>query len=136
MSTRTKLVGPLVAWTLFVWVSRLRNIWTNDDLSSGGQVLRTCFAVVFVAFGVGLTRLLWVRRGSDLTSNDQKVLVAFVVWTIGFWLVRGIGIIVDDHNASFTIVHTILMVVSIGVALLATRVLQRPSISSSRVAAQ
>jgi len=138
VSTLTKSLGPLVVWTLFVWVSRLRNIWGNDDLTTNGQLLRTLFAGIFVLFGVAAARVLWVRgrRGSDLTSSDQRMLWVFVVWTIGFWLVRGIGIIVDDHTASFTAVHTVLMVVSIAIALLATRVLARPSISSSRLAAR
>ncbi len=136
MSTLTKFLGPLVVWTLFVWVSRLRNIWGNDDLTANGQLLRTLFAGIFVLFGVAAARILWARRSSGLTANDQKLLWVFVAWTVGFWLVRGIGIIVDDHTASFTAVHTALMVVSIGIALLATRVLQRPSISSSPLAAQ
>lgn len=125
-----------MAWTLFVWVSRLRNIWSNEDLSTNGQLLRTLFAGIFVAFGVAIARLLWVRRESGLTGADQKLLWLFVTWTIGFWLVRGTGIIVADHTASFKVVHTALMVVSISIALLATKVLQRPSISSSRLAAQ
>lgn len=133
INTRMKLVGPLVAWTLFVWLSRIRNVWTNDDLSQGAQVLRTVVAVVFVALGVAMAQRLWARMESELTTNDRRFLTVFVVWTIGFWLVRGVGIIVDDHTASFTAVHTVLMAISIGFALLAARVLPRAVISSSRL---
>ena len=40
-----------------------------------------------------------------------------VVWTVGFWLVRGGGILLDDHDAAFTVIHTALMVVSIVLAM-------------------
>ena len=144
MSRRVKLVGPLVLWTLFVWSSRIRNIWGDDDLSTGGQVLRTGFAVVFLAFAVVMAQRLWVRRGQPLRSSDRAVLAAFVSWSVGFWLVRGIGIIIDDHTTEFTLIHTALMIVSIGIALVAASALTEskrqddvePSISSSPVDAQ
>ena len=25
---------PLLAWTLFVWSSRIRNVWTDEDLTT------------------------------------------------------------------------------------------------------
>ena len=125
-----------MAWTLFVWASRLRNIWIDEDLSAGGQLLRTLFAVVFLSFAVVMAHRLYVHRGIELTPSDKRVLVLFVSWTVGFWLVRGVGIIVDDYTTAFTIVHAILMLISIGIALLASRALSMRSISSSPVAAQ
>ena len=136
VSRTAKLVGPLVLWTLFVWASRIRNIWIDDELSTGGQVLRTGFAIVFLTFAIAMAYRLYVGRGSELTPGDTRILAPFVAWTIGFWLVRGIGIIVDDHTTAFTIVHTALMLVSIGIALVASKALSMRSISSSPVAAQ
>ena len=136
MSRTAKLIGPLVLWTLFVWASRIRNIWSDDDLSTGGQVLRTFFAIVFLTFAIVLARRLYVSRGGELSAGDRRVLALFIAWTVGFWLVRGIGIIVDDHAATFTIVHTTLMVISIGIALVASKMLSPRSISSSPVVAQ
>ena len=126
---------PLLIWTLFVWSSRIRNVWTDEDLSTGGQVLRTGYAVVFLAFGMSLVVMLWRRRPEPLDAFGQRVLVVFLAWTVGFWLIRGIGIIIDDHTASFTVIHTILMIISIGLAGWAATVVERRSISSSPAAA-
>lgn len=126
---------PILVWTLFVWSSRIRNVWTDDDLSTGGQVLRTGYAVVFLAFGITLTVLLWRRRPEPLDALGQRILVFFLAWTVAFWLIRGIGIIVDDHTASFTVIHTVLMIISIALAGWAATVVERRSISSSPAAA-
>ena len=122
---------PLLIWTLFVWSSRIRNVWTDEDLSTGGQLLRTGYAIVFLAFGIALTAMLWRRRPEPLDPLGQRVLVAFLAWTVAFWLIRGIGIIVDDHTTSFTVIHTILMIISIGLAAWAATTVERHSISSS-----
>lgn len=126
---------PILVWTLFVWSSRIRNVWTDEDLSTGGQWLRTGYAVVFLAFGVALTTMLWRRRPEPLDATGQRVLAVFLAWTVAFWLIRGIGIIVDDHTTSFTVIHTILMIISIGLAGWAATVVERRSISSSPAAA-
>lgn len=138
MPSRTKLGAPLVVWTLVVWTSRLRNIWTDDDLAVGGQVLRTVFAITFLGLAVSTAVRLWRRRGHTLVPGDRALVGAFVGWTVGFWLVRGVGIIVDDHDTAFTAVHTGLMVVSIGLALNAARLLTAGSgsISSPAVPAR
>ncbi len=127
---------PLLIWTLFVWSSRIRNVWTDEDLTTGGQVLRTGYAVVFLAFGIAMVALVWRGRPDPLSPVAQRVLAVFLAWTVVFWLIRGIGIIVDDHTASFTVIHTVLMVISIGLAAWAATAIERGSISSSPAAAR
>jgi len=109
-------VLTLVGWTLFVWATRVRNIIGDDELVGGARAWRLSVAVLFVVFAVALlaVRRLWPVR-------SIVVLGPFVVFTIGYWLVRGTGIILEDHDLGFTIVHTILMVVSIGLAMWAWR---------------
>jgi len=92
-------------------------------------------AGIFVAFAVATAIEVWRHRGRPLGDRGQVILSAFVIWSIGFWLVRGIGIIVDDHTASFTAIHTVLMVVSIAIALYGAQDRKQRSISSSAVAA-
>ena len=105
----------LVGWTLFLWVSRLRLVLDNDDLDTWDTTWRVGVVVIFSVLGVvGGYGLL--RR----TTWTRAVMVVLVWWTIGFWLVRGTGIIIDDHDLGFTLIHTILMVVSIGTALWAS----------------
>lgn len=93
----------LIGWTFFVWVSRLRNVFGNDELSGWGTSWRIGVVVVFVAL-------------ASLAVNGLLVGL-FVGWTIAYWIVRGGGILVEDHSAGFKAIHTVLMVVSIGLAM-------------------
>ena len=102
----------LVGWTLFLWVSRLRNVFADDELSAAGVAWRVVVVVVFVAFaGVVIASL---RTGRPPL---RAAVQALALWTILFWLVRGTAILLDDHEASFKAIHSALMVVSIGAAV-------------------
>lgn len=103
----------LIAWTILLWLSRLRNVLANDELTSGGRAIRIGVVVLFVVLAGGAVH--GYRR-------SRPVLIrVLVVWTIGYWLVRGIGILIDDYSIGFKAVHTALMVVSLTLAGLAVR---------------
>lgn len=113
----------LVGWTILLWVSRLRNVLRDDDLSGAGVAWRVAVVVVFV--GLAGAVIVAMRTGRPPLRETVSALVG---WTVAFWLVRGTGILLDDHDTSFKVVHTVLMVVSIGVAAWAARaVLGTPS---------
>ena len=98
----------LIGWTLFLWASRTRNVVSNDALSAWGTGWRLGVVVVFIAMAV-----VALRR-----SARNRVLPVLVWWTIGYWLVRGGGIVFDaNYDGSFKVVHSALMVVSIGAAM-------------------
>ena len=98
----------LIGWTLFLWASRTRNVVSNDALSVWGTAWRLGVVVVFVALAVGALR----------RSARNRVLPVLIWWTIGYWLIRGGGIVLDaNHDASFKVVHSVLMVISIGAAM-------------------
>ena len=112
MRTRLPVLGFLV-WTLFVWVGRIRDIVSDDDLSGGAMAWRLGAAVLFIVLAVAV---LVARRLRAAPAT--AILGALVVWTVGWWSVRGIGILVDgNHAAGFKVVHTVLMIVSIGLAM-------------------
>ncbi|MDG2028047.1 MAG: hypothetical protein P8J50_13145 [Acidimicrobiales bacterium] len=111
MFRRVALIS-LLTWTLLVWTSRIRNVVADDDLTTGGRTWRIAAAVVFIVLALAVIAV-WRRAPGRLTP----VLGVLVAWTCAWWLIRGVGIIVDDHTLGFTIVHTILMVVSIGLAM-------------------
>ncbi len=112
MRSRLPVLGFL-AWTVLVWVGRIRNIIDDDDLSGGGLAWRLGAAVVFVVLAVAV----FVARRSD-SRSATAVLGGLVVWTIGWWSIRGIGILLDgNHDTGFKVVHTVLMIVSIGLAM-------------------
>jgi hypothetical protein len=106
----------LVGWTLFVWVTRIRNIVGDDELTGSARAWRLGAAVAFVGFAVAL---LAVRRFSP--ARSRVVLAPFMVLSVGYWLVRGTGILVADHDVGFKVVHTVLMVISIVLAMWAWR---------------
>lgn len=125
----------LSAWTLLVWTTRIRNIWTDDSLSTAGQLWRTGLALGFTAFAV-VTVGAWVkaRRSAGAAGPFVAVWVrAFALWTVGVWAVRAVQIGGADHEVGFKVVHTVLAVVSVGLALWADREAHRAPRSSVTV---
>lgn len=112
-SIRPALV--LAAWTFLVWTTRIRNIWTDDSLTTGGQVWRTALAGMFTVFAVGVI-VLWRRR-----SDAANWVRAFSIWTVAVWVIRAVQIGLADHGVAFKIVHSVLAIVSVGLALWADR---------------
>ena len=97
-------LAVMVGWTVFLWLSRVRNVVSNDDLNSFGVAWRLGVVVVFLALA-GL-------------AIKGRLIAAFVVWTIGYWFLRGGGILISaEYDAAFKAIHTVLMVVSIGAAM-------------------
>lgn len=143
-------VWALVAWSVFVWVSRVRNVLTNDDLTTGGTAWRLIIAALFVVGGLAVAWLAYTETGDGIgativgttgpvvaTPWTRRLVIGvtlLAVWTIGLWLVRGIGILLDsNHDAGFKTVHTVLMLVSIALAAGAWRVVRREPRSTSSV---
>ena len=113
----------LSTWTVLVWTTRIRNIWTDEDLSTGGQVWRTALALVFTAFAAA-TFAVWLRArrdGGRMSPRAPALVRAFAVWTVGVWVVRAAQIALADHSTAFIAVHTALALVSIALAVWADR---------------
>ncbi len=95
-----------------MWSSRIRNVLADDGLTNLGTAWRVGAAIAFIVGGIAvavgmLTRSTWLR----------PVTLALVVWTVGWWLIRGIGILLDsNHDAGFKAIHTVLMVTSLAIA--------------------
>ena len=114
---RISWVWVLIGWTFFLWVSRLRNVLNNDELSSGGRAIRVAVVVIFVALAT--MAAVAVRR------KQPKLIVLFLGWTVGYWLIRGVGILIDgDYSVGFKAVHTVLMTISLTLSALTARQLR------------
>lgn len=112
----------VAAWTLLVWVGRIRNIWADEDLSSAEQRWRTALAVVMGVGAVGI--LAAVRKGGSTTIAAVR---GFAVLTTLVWGVRGTQILLGDWEAGFKVVHSVLAVGSIALVWWADRTAQKTS---------
>lgn len=109
-------VHIVIAWTLFMWATRTRLIFTERDLSAGDIVLR--IAPVFLFVALALVLLYSVRTGRPALA---PTVTAIAAWTTLYWLVRVTLISFHDHSIGFKIVHVVLAVISIGTAAWAWR---------------
>lgn len=114
----------------------------DDELVGWGRSWRFGVAVGFLAAGiVGLALIvsaLIVRARSGQTAPGRRAMwnKPFFAGLAGvgivWWLVRGIGTLIADFDASFKIVHTVLALVTIGLGLWVIRGL-RPDWSGRAV---
>jgi hypothetical protein len=104
-------------WTLFVWATRLRNVWDSSE-STGARVWSTFLAFTFVALAVVTLVACWRRWDR---AQLHRLLTVFLGWTVVAWAVRVVAIAGDHHGAAFTIVHTALAVISVTLGVVAVR---------------
>ena len=112
----------LSAVTLLIWTTRIRNIWTDDELGTSDQVSRTALALVFTALALATLALWWRgRRTGAVPGSARRLVRTFAAWTVVVWAVRGVQIALADHAVGFVVVHTALALGSIALALWADR---------------
>jgi hypothetical protein len=104
------------AWTLFVWLTRVRNAVGDDDLSTAGKAgtLLLCASFAVLACLV----LEAVVRSPD---RRQPLVALLALWTTVVWVVRSVQIAADGRSAGFVAVHLALGVVSIVLGGIAVR---------------
>lgn len=92
-------------WTYAVWVSRSRTVLLNDELSASDVAWRLVVAGVFLILAsLALHELV---RG----VAKRRFLQALAVWSVGFWIIRGGGILIDPQwSLGFKAVHSVLMI--------------------------
>jgi hypothetical protein len=120
-------VVAFAAWTLFVWVGRIRNVWADASLDTTEKVGSSALATTFVVFA-SLT-LVWAirQRRAGLPPSTIYLVGTFAAWTTGVWVVRSIGIWLHEHPVGFKLVHTVLAAISITLAVAAVRRLRSAS---------
>jgi cobalamin synthase len=128
MSTRRRPATiALLVWSLFVWTTRIGNIWGDDALTNGEKWGRTGLALSFTALAAIVAVALY-RRVAWL----ELAVKALAGWTIGVWVTRSFGIATGDHSAAFVTVHLVLAVISIALSLLAVREDARDQVPARR----
>ena len=111
----------LAGWTLFVWPTRIANIWRDEALTGGEKAGGIALALAFTLLSLAVLTTLW--RGAGHVS--RLAVGALAGLSVVVWLVRGTGIVFADHDLAFTVVHVVLGAVSIALAGLAVREARR-----------
>jgi hypothetical protein len=117
----------LAGWTLFVWPTRIANIWRDEALTGGEKVGGVALALAFTLLAAAVLVTLW--RGP--TQASRVAVGALATVSVVVWLVRGAGIVLADHDLAFTIVHVVLGAVSIALAAFAVRELRRTAAANA-----
>ncbi|PDH68951.1 MAG: hypothetical protein CNE88_04440 [Acidimicrobiales bacterium MED-G01] len=76
----------------------------NDQLNAVGVAWRLLAAAIFLTLASVV--LFHMMRG----GSSRTWLQLLVIWSIGFWIIRGGGILIDSQRTlGFKTVHTVLM---------------------------
>jgi hypothetical protein len=104
------------AWTLFVWLTRVRNTVGDDDLSSAGKAATLVLCASFVVLACLVLESIFRR-----TDRRQPLVALLTLWTTVVWVVRSVQIATGGHSAGFVAVHITLGVISIVLGAVAVR---------------
>jgi hypothetical protein len=126
-ATRRTLLA-LVVWTAYVWSTRIRNVWTDEDASRFEQLGSTALSLAMLGLAAGLAVALVQARSAQgaLPAWAPRLVRATAVATVVVWLVRGAMIATAGHDAGFVVVHLTLAAISIALAVAAHRRVQAP----------
>ncbi len=122
-----RLAWPLafVAWTLFVWGGRLRNLVQEPGPLADANRWSLVASIAFVSLALGLAAVaVTAGRLDRATTLLVPTVAALGALTVAVWVPRAVDIAIGDHDLGFIVVHVVLAVVSIvlaAVALVATR---------------
>jgi hypothetical protein len=111
----------LAGWTLFVWTTRIGNIWRDDAATTSSKVGSTALALSFTVLALVVLFTAWRRAWAAL----RLAVVGLGVWTTAVWIVRSLTILAGDRATGFKIVHGALAVVSVALAAWAVRTVRR-----------
>ncbi len=109
---RPAVVSAFAAWTLFSWVGRFRNVWTDASLGAGEKVTNSIPVLLFTVAGVAVAVVVLRTPRADLGRTGRRVVQVAAAWTIGYWVVRLPLILVHDHDLGFKAVHTVLALIA------------------------
>ena len=106
--------------TLLVWIIRVYNLFEDNEISNGERVWSLLVSTVFLLAAIAVIKIL-VGSWRDRNIKKSRLITAFCIWTVTFWIVRSVGILIAAHGAGFKIVHACLAIDFILLALIVNR---------------
>lgn len=119
---RWALLAVFVAWTSYVWVSRIVNAWGSSTESTGDKVVSTVLSGLLLALAIGGVVVLVRTWKAPLAVGAARFLEVFCGVTVVVWVVRAGQIALSDREIGFKVVHVVLGLVSIALAVAVWRV--------------
>ena len=110
----------LAVSTLFVWITRIYNLLNDNEISSGERIWSVLVACIFLLAAAAVVKVL-MGSWRDRNILNSRLIPAFCIWTVTFWIVRSVGILIAEHDAGFKIVHACIAIVFILLALTVNR---------------
>ena len=113
-----------MAWTFFVWTTRIANIWRDEALATGERSAARPWPLSFTLLAIAVAGgpVAAVRTGDGDGRRGARG------WSVAVWVVRDARILLADHDVAFIVVHVVLGVVSVVLAALAWREVRRHSV--------
>ena len=93
--------------TLLAWTTRIYNLFEDNEVSNGERIWSSLVAAIFLLAAMAVIKIL-VGSWRDRNIKNSRLIPAFCIWTVTFWIVRSVGILIADHEAGFKIVHVLL----------------------------
>ncbi|NNC75076.1 MAG: hypothetical protein HKN93_06140 [Acidimicrobiia bacterium] len=100
-------------WTLLIWGSRVR-LLTGDEAAKTDVWIRIITSLVL---GAAVLAMALLARADGPARWGVGVVWAFAGWMALVWVSSAFNVFVNEHSSAFRIVHTVLAVVSIGLAV-------------------
>jgi len=116
MNRLVSFLWVLVGLTLLVWITRIYNLLNDNEISNGEKIWRFLVAAVFLLASMAVIKVL-VGSWRDRNIKNSLLVPAFCIWTVTFWIVRSVGILIADHGAGFKLIHVCMAAVFILLAL-------------------
>ncbi len=112
----TKLLWAFVVWTLFVWFTRLNNVFGDSSMTSSETARAAGIAGAFLVVAASIPM---VAIGANRFLGNYVSIIAVV--TILWWSVRLVTNLLADESLGFKVVHTVLSFVAVGLSLAVLR---------------
>ena len=107
--SRFHLAGlALGGWTLLLWSTRINNVLDDAALTGWSRTWQLGAAVGFSFAGLVLVGSSLMRSNPLARSISDWLGVGLAVFGSFWWLVRGTGTLLADHDIGFKVVHTLL----------------------------
>ena len=117
----TWLLVGFVAWTAYVWSTRIVNALGDSAATAGSKAFSVGLSCTFLAFAVAGVVVAVRGWSRPLRSIEVLVLRLFAGWTVLVWVVRVPMIALDDRSVGFKAVHAALGLISVVLAALVWR---------------